>query len=680
MVPTSATNTQRGPAGINRLLVANRGEIARRVFRTCRDLGIETVAVFSDADADLPFVTEADVAVRLPGSTPAETYLRGDLVVEAARRAGADAVHPGYGFLSENAAFARQVIDAGLTWVGPAPESIEAMGSKVEAKKLMEKAGVPVLGEISPASVTEDDLPLLVKASAGGGGRGMRVVRTLDAVPGQVELAANEAASAFGDPTVFCEPYVEHGRHVEVQVVGDTHGTVVVLGERDCSIQRRHQKVVEETPAPGLAEETRTAMHDAARAAAHAIGYIGAGTVEFLTSGDRFFFLEMNTRLQVEHPVTELVTGHDLVAMQIAVAEGRPLDATDVPHPHGHAIEVRLYAEDPASDWQPQSGRLTRFEVPGVSAAFENPAAYGIRLDSGFESGSEVGTHYDAMLAKVIAWAPTRDEAARRLVATLRRSRIHGLRTNRDLLVEVLDHPAFRAGDVRTYFLSEHPLPAMEGREVPGTATEQGLMFLAAAVAVTEEVAARRPVQQRIPTGWRNVVSAPQVTTFDFEGTEVPVGWYGGRDGYRSADPEGARVTSVLPVPGGRRIVVEHDGVSHPFDVFVVGDRVDVESVHGHLALTVVPRFTDPADQVAAGSLLAPMPGSVVSVGVSAGDAVAAGQTVLVLEAMKMQHTVSAPHDGVVTEIPVSVGEQVAAGAVLAVVQTEDAAAEGDSE
>src|SRR5512145_553260 len=335
---------------IRRLLVANRGEIARRVFRTCRDLGIETVAVFSDADADLPFVAEADVAVRLPGNTPAETYLRGDLVVEAARRSGADAVHPGYGFLSENAAFARQVIDAGLTWVGPAPESIEAMGSKVEAKKLMEQAGVPVLGEISPASVTEADLPLLVKASAGGGGRGMRVVRTLADVAPQVELASNEAASAFGDPTVFCEPYVEHGRHVEVQVVGDTHGTVLVLGERDCSIQRRHQKVVEETPAPGLSGETRTALHEAARQAAEAIDYGGAGTVEFLLSGDRFWFLEMNTRLQVEHPVTELVTGLDLVAMQIAVAEGRRLALTGaggaVPEPRGNAVEVRLYAED----------------------------------------------------------------------------------------------------------------------------------------------------------------------------------------------------------------------------------------------------------------------------------------------------------------------------------------------
>ena len=391
---------------INRLLVANRGEIARRVFRTCRDLGIETVAVHSDADDGLPFVREADVAERLPGATPAETYLRADLLVQAALDAGADAVHPGYGFLSENADFARRVVDAGLVWVGPSPESIEQMGAKVEAKKLMAEAGVPVLEEMSPSDVTAGDLPLLVKASAGGGGRGMRVVRDLAEVATAVEQASAEAASAFGDATVFCEPYIEGGRHVEVQVLGWPGGTVDVLGERDCSVQRRHQKVVEEAPAPNLAPDVRTAMHEAARAAAEAIGYVGAGTVEFLLDRERFFFLEMNTRLQVEHPVTEAVLGVDLVALQLAVAAGevtgRPaLEAA------GHAVEVRLYAEDPAQGWRPQSGRLTRFEIES-DACFERSAAYGVRVDPGFGTGDEVGTHYDAMLAKVIAWAPTR--------------------------------------------------------------------------------------------------------------------------------------------------------------------------------------------------------------------------------------------------------------------------------
>ena len=298
---------------IRRLLVANRGEIARRVFATCRRLGIETVAVHSDADAGLPFVREADFAVRLPGNAPTETYLRGDLVIEAARTAGADAVHPGYGFLSESAAFARDVLDAGLTWIGPNPDSIEAMGSKVEAKKLMADAGVPVLTELAQSAVTEDDLPVLVKASAGGGGRGMRIVRTLESLSDEAATAEAEAASAFGDGTVFIEPYVEHGRHIEVQVVGDSHGGVLVLGERDCSLQRRHQKVVEESPAPGISDALRTTLHDAARNAAKAIAYVGAGTVEFMVAGDRAFFLEMNTRLQVEHPVTEAVFGIDLV-------------------------------------------------------------------------------------------------------------------------------------------------------------------------------------------------------------------------------------------------------------------------------------------------------------------------------------------------------------------------------
>ena len=447
---------------ITRLLVANRGEIARRVFRTCRDLGIATVAVHSDADAGLPFVAEADVAVRLPGSTPGETYLRGDLVVAAALSAGADAVHPGYGFLSESADFARQVIAAGLTWVGPTPESMEQMASKVAAKKLMSAAGVPVLPELSPDTVTDADLPLLVKASAGGGGRGMRVVRTLAEVADAVEQASAEAASAFGDATVFCEPYVESGRHVEVQIWGDHHGNdVSVLGARDCSVQRRHQKVVEEAPPPGLSSETLQAMYDAASAAGRTIGYVGVGTVEFLydEASGRFWFLEMNTRLQVEHPVTECVTGEDLVALQLAAAEGT-LPASTVAET-GHAVEVRLYAEDPAHDYQPQSGRLTRFEIPGVTARFERLRDFGLRVDAGFEAGDEVGTHYDAMIAKVVCWAPTREAALRRLAGALERAEIHGVRTNRDLLVEVLRHEAFVAGQVSTDFLERHDLAAL---------------------------------------------------------------------------------------------------------------------------------------------------------------------------------------------------------------------------
>ncbi|ABL84048.1 MULTISPECIES: biotin carboxylase N-terminal domain-containing protein [unclassified Nocardioides] len=624
---------------ITRLLVANRAEIASRVFRTCRGLGIETVAIHSDADADLPYVREADHAVRLPGNAPAETYLRIDLVLDAARRSGADAIHPGYGFLSENAEFARAVIDAGLTWIGPAPESIEAMGSKIRAKEIMKAAGVPVLE--APAEPAEADLPLLVKASAGGGGRGMRVVRTLADLPGEIEKARAEAASAFGDGTVFVEPYVEHGRHVEVQVLGTS-----VFGDRDCSLQRRHQKVVEEAPAPGLSDEVRAALHDAARHAAEAIEYRSAGTVEFLydPATERFWFLEMNTRLQVEHPVTELVHDVDLVALQIRDAEASWFMGWPDP-PRSHAIEVRLYAEDPAADYQPQSGRLTTFEIPQEE---------GIRVDAGFESGSEVSTHYDAMLAKVIAHAPTRQAAARRLASVLSRARIHGVVTNRDQLVRVLRDPAFLRGDVSTDFLGRVSESAPE-RTVDSTTPAA----VAAAIALAEQAVADRTVQRGIPVAWRNVVSQPQRT--EFEG-DVVVEWWGGRDGYRL---DGHTVVAASPTG----VTLEADGVRTTYVVAVNGADVDVDSPRGHVRLTRVPRFVDPAEQVASGSLLAPMPGTVVSVAVEAGQQVGAGQSVLVLEAMKMQHTVSAPYAGTVTEIDVKPGAQVAAGEVLAVVE-----------
>jgi propionyl-CoA carboxylase alpha chain len=499
---------------IRRLMVANRAEIASRVFRTCRALGIETVAVHSDADADLPYVAEADYAVRLPGNAPSETYLDAEAVLAAAKRAGADAIHPGYGFLSENATFARAVEQAGLTWVGPAPESIEQMGSKVESKKLMEAAGVPVLRNLTVDTATEEDLPLLVKASAGGGGRGMRIVRTLADLPGEIEKASAEAESAFGDGTVFVETYVEKGRHVEVQVVG-SH----VFGERDCSIQRRHQKVVEETPAPNLPDATRAALHDAARKAAGAIDYRGAGTVEFLydEDNDRFFFLEMNTRLQVEHPVTEEVHGVDLVAAQIAVAEGREIESPRAPS--GHAIEIRLYAEDPAADYQPQSGLLTAFEIEEGD---------GIRVDSGFAAGNEVSTYYDAMLAKVIAYAPTREEAARKLAGALSRARIHGLVTNRDLLVEILRDPDFLEGRVSTAFLAGSGVSRLAALAPQPPVGDAGAP-VAAALALAERDRMGRTVQQGIPVAWRNVVSQPQRT--EFEG-DVTVEWYGGRDGY----------------------------------------------------------------------------------------------------------------------------------------------------
>ncbi len=657
---------------INKLLVANRGEIARRVFRTCRSVGVGTVAVHSDADAAAPFVAEADAAVRLPGNTPGETYLRADLLVEAARAAGADAVHPGYGFLSENAEFARAVADAGLTWVGPPPKAIESMGSKIESKRLMADAGVPVLSELDPSTVTEADLPVLVKASAGGGGRGMRIVRDLASLGTAVEAASAEAASAFGDPTVFCEPYLERGRHIEVQVLADQHGTVWALGERECSIQRRHQKVVEEAPSPLVDDAMRAKLCEAAVAAAQAIGYVGAGTVEFLADASgRFFFLEMNTRLQVEHPVTECVTGTDLVAWQLRVAEGAGLDG-DAPGFDGHAIEVRLYAEDPAHDWQPQAGTLHRVAVPGVDASFAIPAGGGLRLDSGVEDGSVVSTHYDPMLAKVIAWAPTRAEAARRLATALAGARLHGLVTNRDLLVNVLRHPAFLAGETDTGFFDTHDLARLSAPLAGDEAVT--LSALAAALADAAANRAAAPVQGGLPTGWRNVPSQPQRKHYRAGDTEYQVGYRLTRDGLVAEGHDGVRLLSATPTA----VRLEVAGVTREFAVAAYPGMVCVDSPMGPVTLRPVPRFTDPADAVAEGSLLAPMPGSVVAVHVAEGDRVQAGAPLLVLEAMKMQHTITAADGGVVTSLSVHVGSAVDAGAVLAVVEGETGGLPGE--
>src|SRR4051794_9602390 len=642
---------------MRKLLVANRGEIARRIFRTAKELGIATVAVHSSADASSLFVQEADEAVLLPGNTPGETYLRADLVVEAAQRSGADAVHPGYGFLSENASFAQAVLAAGLTWVGPPPSAIEAMGSKLGAKRMMREAGVPTLPWAeSVEGAAEVGYPLLVKASAGGGGRGMRVVRSADELAEAVEGAAREAGSAFGDATVFLERYLEAPRHVEIQVFADSHGNVVSMFERECSIQRRHQKIVEESPSPAVDENLRRRMGDAAVAAARAVGYVGAGTVEFvLDDKKQFSFLEMNTRLQVEHPVTELVTGLDLVRLQLLVADGQPLPpAALAPSLQGHAIEVRLYAEDAENGFLPVTGTLRQFDLGSA-----------VRVDSGFAAGDVISTFYDPMLAKVIAHAPSRSEAAGRLAAALRTARISGVTTNRDLLVRILQDEEFLAGDTDTAYLERND-PVVLGAPLLDDAGAR-VHAVAAALAVQAVNRQDAHVWQRLPSGWRNNPSQPQSLVLERRDAQTTVTYAFGRDGV-AVSVDDAAVDVVVHSSSPDTVDLTVDGVRRRYTVVRDGAVIDVGSPLGSSTYRIVPRFSDPASVLAAGSLTAPMPGSVVRVLVAAGDMVTAGQTLVVLEAMKMEHAVHAPADGVVSELRVQPGQQVDAGSVLAVV------------
>ena len=651
---------------IGKLLIANRGEIAARITRSAHALGLATVAVYSDPDADAPYVTLADEAVRLPGAAPADTYLRGDLIIAAAAATGADAVHPGYGFLSENAAFARACADAGLIFVGPAPETIAAMGDKVTAKALMANAGVPVLpgmtvtndGDLAAAAETVG-FPLLVKAAFGGGGRGMRLVADPADLPAAVQSARSEAASAFGDGTVFLERFVTDPRHVEVQILGDEAGTVVHLFERECSIQRRYQKIVEECPSPAVDACLRAALAAAAVTAGQAIGYTGAGTVEFVLDRDgSFYFLEMNTRLQVEHPVTEEVTGLDLVELQLRIAEGEPLPlAAREAQINGHAIEVRLYAEDVPAGFVPATGTLHRFAIP---------AAPGIRVETGFRDGSVVSPYYDAMLAKVIAHGRTRADAARRLARALERAEIHGVTTNRDLLVAILREPGFLAGATDTGYLTRHDPAALAGSAAKATATHA----LAAALARQARHRAEAPVLGTLPSGWRNVFSAPQRVTYTAVGESYAVA-YRITGSTIQASVNDVALGLVVRAASPDRVDLEIDGIRREYRIHQVGAEVYVDASDGSSALSEVPRFGDPEKVAPAGSLLAPMPGLVLRVLAEVGAVVTAGQPLLVLEAMKMEQTVSAPAHGVVAELRAKAGEQVTTGQVLAVLEAE---------
>ena len=659
---------------IQKLLIANRGEIAVRIQRTCREAGIATVAVYSDADADAPHVRLADEAVRLGPAPANESYLRLDRLLAACWVTGADALHPGFGFLSERAELAEACADAGITFVGPTAAAMRAMGLKREAKETAQSVGVPVIPGDGGADQTIAGLltraqdvgfPLLVKASAGGGGKGMRIVRDADQLEHALTSAKREAASSFGDDTVLLERYVERPRHVEVQLLGDQHGQLVHLFERECSIQRRHQKIIEESPSVALDATLRAAMGDAAVRLGQAIGYTNAGTVEFILAPDgAFYFLEVNTRLQVEHPVTEAVVrcrgvALDLVREQLRLAEGEPLgyaqaDLTQA----GAAVECRLYAEDPRAGFLPQTGHVTDWHVPEVGSW--------LRVDTGIAAGQEIGIHYDPMLAKVITSGRDRAEATRRMTWALEHLGVAGVTTNRDLLLATLRHPDYVAGALHTHFVEEH-LALVQG---PSEDVEREAAIGAALWAQQE-----RRAQLPLPgarSGFRNNAWRDQRVTFGLTGERaLELGYAdlgGGR--FRVTTPSGGAEVRLVSCEGPVLVLVQ-DGVRRTLRVTSTGADVRtwfVQTRGTTVTLRETPRLPDAAAHVPKGGCVAPMPGKVTAVLVSPGQAVEKGQRLVVLEAMKMEHALTAPHAGVVSEVLVTVGQQVVGEHVLVVV------------
>ena len=655
----------------DKVLVANRGEIAVRVIRGARRAGYRTVAVFSDVDRHSLHVREADEAVHIGAAPAKDSYLRGDAVIAAARRTGAQAIHPGYGFLSENADFARAVMDAGLVWIGPPAEAIEAMGNKSASKERMLAAEVPCVPGYQGSDQTTERLvqeaeaigvPVMVKAAAGGGGRGMRLVTEPGELAAAIDSARSEAEGAFGSGQILLEKAVVDARHVEIQVFGDRHGNAVHIGERDCSIQRRNQKVVEEAPSPAVDPELRQKMGEAAVAAAKAVGYVGAGTVEFLLAADgAFYFLEMNTRLQVEHPVTELVTGVDLVAWQLRIAAGEPLPMTqDEVTLTGHAIEARLYAEDPARGFLPQTGRLLRFR----------PAEH-LRVDAGVAEGGVVSPHYDPMIAKVIAHAPTRTEACRRLARGLKQSTVFGVTTNKTFLARICEHEGFLGGEATTGFLAERFAgdPSVEVQPPADAA-----MAAAALARVVES--ARGLVDDPRDLGWRT--GGPVWVTMDLEhGDDVTTVQIHsvGRGRFRIVWDEDEERTVELELVGqnGDTLVLARHGeegapairmsVRYAMEGATVwiddGDRV-------HRIDDVTHRPARAADGKGSGRITAPLDGAVLQTFVQCGAEVKEGDLLLVLEAMKMEHRLLADVDGTLATLHVSTGDQVKTRQLLA--------------
>ena len=655
-------------SSIQTILIANRGEIACRIIRTCQKLGIRSVAVYADADVNAPFVRMADVALHIGGNVLADSYLNVEKLLDAAKRSGADAIHPGYGFLSENAAFARAVAEAGLIFIGPNPDAIDAMGSKSEAKRLMMKHGVPVIPGYQGADQSTETLiseakkvgfPLLLKAAAGGGGKGMRIVNEEKELESAIDGAKREGKASFGNDELIIERYFPSARHVEFQIFGDKHGNAIHLLERECSIQRRYQKIVEESPSPALTEETRAKMGEAAVRAAKSLNYDNAGTVEFiLTETGEFFFLEVNTRLQVEHPVTEEVTGLDLVEMQIASAEGRPLLVRqEAVKGNGYAIEVRLYAEDADKDFVPATGTILEWSVPAVD---------GLRVETGVETGSEISIHYDPMIAKLIARGSDRAEAQRKMLYTLRNLRCLGLTTNQDFLVRLLQHEDFQAGNYDTHFLkhAQLELPAADAETVQ-------LMSIAATAHQWHGREMQRTTLRHLPSGWRNSFSMGQQETYVTGGEDVSLSYRNERctlhftvNGTDSA----VRVLSCT----ASTIRLDVDGVQQEFHLAQSGNDFFVRNAQlGSLKLTQKERFPMKEPEKVAGGYASPMPGQVVKVLVAKDDAVTNGQGLVVLSSMKMENTICAEEDGTVEDVYVEAGQFVEAGLLLLKLEAE---------
>jgi len=634
------------------ILIANRGEIACRVMQTAQNMGIKCIAVYVDADSDAPFVKMADEAVRL-----SSTYMDGDAIISAAKQTSAQAVHPGYGFLSENAAFARKVRNNKLIWIGPSPHVIKVMGDKLKAKELAEKSGVPTLPMTTDIKDAKKlGYPLLIKAAAGGGGKGMRVVASPKDLKESIVSAKREALSGFGDDRIFIERYVEKSRHIEIQILGDEHGNIVHLGERECSIQRRHQKIIEESPSSRVDPFLREQMGEAAIKLAKKIKYFSAGTVEFLMDDKtgEFWFLEVNTRLQVEHPVTEEVTGIDLVYEQIKIARGDELEFTqDDISWHGHAIEARLYAEDPGNNFLPEVGTLI---------AYDTEIAGDIRWDSGVEQGYVVGTDFDPMLSKVIAWAPNRIDAANKLARGLEKAHFGGVKTNRDFLISCLRNESFLNGETTTDFIS---------REKPRTEQELSkdqLFEASAAIAMWSAMENRSsdPVTGFMPSNWTNGRMPEQRIKLLILGNEIEVRYQLKRNGIFSIMGSTGKVYSS----DESGLDVEVD--SHRFfaQVTRANDQVLINMPFGDLDALILPRFTEPGKEVLEGGLVAPMPGKVIEVKVKKGDKVKAGDTLIIIEAMKMEHSIKATESGKVTKLMVTLNQQVDNGVTLLVLDS----------